>query len=210
MIIELAFPTIGNSLPADHGYPLYASLSRLLPSLHSEADGFAIGPILGQYAGDGKLVLTAKRACLRLRLNASDVGNVIALAGKRIVIAGHALRLGVPTVHALAPAPALMARLVTIKGFEEPESFLAAARRQLDELHIAAEVSIPVVLSGPHAGEPRRRILRIKDKRVVGFTVHVTGLNDDDSLKLQATGIGGRRKMGCGFFVPLPTEEDAR
>jgi CRISPR-associated protein Cas6 len=49
----------------------------------------------------------------------------------------------------------------------------------------------------------RRRIVTIHDKSVVGFSVAVHDLNDEDSLKLQASGIGGRRAMGCGIFNPI-------
>ena len=32
--------------------------------------------------------------------------------------------------------------------------------------------------------------------------VNIRDLNEEDSLKLQEVGIGGRRRMGCGIFVP--------
>jgi len=31
----------------------------------------------------------------------------------------------------------------------------------------------------------------------------VQGLDADESLKLQEHGIGGRRRFGCGIFVPV-------
>lgn len=45
--------------------------------------------------------------------------------------------------------------------------------------------------------------MRIKDKMVVGFQVEVTQLTGEESITLQEQGIGGRRRMGCGIFVPL-------
>jgi CRISPR-associated protein Cas6 len=42
---------------------------------------------------------------------------------------------------------------------------------------------------------------------VVGFGVEVTGLSDEDSIKLQICGLGGKRKMGCGIFVPQAAYE---
>lgn len=57
--------------------------------------------------------------------------------------------------------------------------------------------------AGPHAGKPHRRLLRIKDRRMVGYAVQVTGLTAEESIKLQEHGLGGRQKMGCGFFVPM-------
>jgi CRISPR-associated protein Cas6 len=92
----------------------------------------------------------------------------------------------------LRPAANLYSRLVTIKGFMDPAAFLAAAKRQLREMDVTADVSI---------GE--RRTLRVKDKQVVGFEVTALGLDAEDSVRLQEAGIGGRRHMGCGIFVPL-------
>lgn len=201
-MIDLAFPLLGPSLPTDHGYELYGALSRLLPALH---DGLAcrVGPVRGTYAGGGLLHLDQRHSRLRLRLAPEGIVQVLALAGRAIEVTGHHLRIGVPQVSALVPATALAARLVTIKGFTEPAGFLAAARRQLDALGVAGTAGIPLVETGTHEGKPRRRVLRIKDKKVVGFPLRVTGLTADESIRLQESGLGGRSKMGCGFFLPV-------
>ncbi len=105
---------------------------------------------------------------------------------------GHRLRIGVPETRALRPAATLYARLVTIKGFMDPEAFLGAAGRQLQGMDVTADLDV---------GE--RRTLRVKDKQVVGFEVTALGLHAEDSVRLQEIGIGGRRRMGCGVFVPM-------
>jgi CRISPR-associated protein Cas6 len=73
----------------------------------------------------------------------------------------------------------------------------------LDALGVAGEAGIPLVDAGPHEGKPRRRVLRIKEKKVVGFPLRVTGLTAEESITLQEQGVGGRSKMGCGFFLPV-------
>jgi CRISPR-associated protein Cas6 len=196
------FPVIGNELPADHSYPLYSAVAGILPALHNGELGPAIASITGQFLGNGLFALN-DHSYLRIRLPSEQISAVLPLAGKALVIAGHRVRLGVPRVIALTPAPALIARLVTIKGFTEPGPFVEAARRQLDELKIAGGPGIPLITAGPRAGQPRRRILRIKDKRVVGFALQVTALTAEESITLQEHGLGGRRRMGCGFFLPL-------
>jgi CRISPR-associated protein Cas6 len=202
-IVELQFPVLGTSIAADHGYALYSALSHHLAALHADGNGLVIGPINGQYAGNNQFALDVRRSRLRFRLPDDRIASLLPLAGKALDVGGHRIRLGVPTVQALTPAPALIARLVTIKGFTDPNGFFEAARRQFDALEIKGESGIPLTASGEHAGEPRRRILRIKDKKVVGFALQVTELTADESLRLQEHGIGGRRKMGCGFFVPV-------
>jgi CRISPR-associated protein Cas6 len=49
----------------------------------------------------------------------------------------------------------------------------------------------------------KRRTLRIREKEVVGHEVVIEGLTSEESLSVQERGLGGRRHMGCGIFVPL-------
>ena len=205
-MVDLHFPIVGETLSSDHGYDLYAALARLVPTLHDDTCKVRVGPIRGNYEGNDLLRLDTRFSRLRLRLPAEQIPLFLPLAGKGIEVNGHRLRLGVPQVRGLVPAPNLVARLVTIKGFTEPGPFLDAARRQLDALRVSNQAAIPQVLEGPRAGQPRRRILRIKDKRVVGFPVIVSELTGEESLRLQESGLGGRGKMGCGFFGALKEE----
>ncbi len=212
-MVDLEFPVLGSTLPTDYAYALYASLSHPLKELHAENNGIQIGPVFGRQLGDGQLQLDPRCSRLRLRLPAESIPMVLPLAGKSLDIGGHKVRLGVPQVRALVPAPSLIARLVTIKKSNrhdedgtkscmEPTAFLEAVRRQLDKLGIRGEAAIPLRQKGPRAREPRRLVLRVHGKRVVGFAVQVTGLTAEESIKLQEVGLGGKRKMGCGFFVP--------
>lgn len=201
-VIELSFPALGGEIPLDHGYALYGALSRVLPELHGEGFDAAVAPVHGQAAGDGRLRLDG-RSRLRLRLPAERIAAVLPLAGKALELDGCRLRLGVPQVSALEPAASLQAWTVTIKNAVEPEAFLAAVRADLAEMGVRGEPGLPPVEAGPHAGKPRRRAVRIKDNLIVGFAVIVQGLSADESILLQERGLGGRRKMGCGWFAPL-------
>ena len=162
-----------------------------------------VSPVLGQYVGNKTLRLEPRRSRLRLRLAAEDIARVLPLSGKALEVDGHKIRVGVPQVMALEPTPTLVARVVLVKGFKEPELFLAAIRRQLGALGISAEASIPLVREGPHKGEPRRHIVTVKDQRLVGFTVALIGLQPEQSIAVQERGLGGKQRMGCGFFVPV-------
>ena len=135
------------------------------------------------------------------------VREVLPLAGKRLELDGHHLRLGVPSAMALYPSRRLFARFVTLKHNVEPEPFLAKVREKLVELEIAGEPSIPLRLAGDHAGEQCRRVMRVHDATIVGFALLVDGLSDADSLKLQTLGLGVKTRMGAGFFVPVKGED---
>lgn len=189
--VDLAFRLTGSKVPVDHGYALYSAISRIVPEIH-EAKNIGVHPIRGTYSGNGKLSLWGSSRLI-LRMESEQIGQVLKLAGVELEIDSQTLRVGgVPEVRTLRPGAALYSRLVTIKGFMEPADFLEAAKRQLKKIGVQSELRV---------GE--RRTLRIKDKRVVGFEVAALGLDAEDSLRLQENGLGGRRHMGCGVFVPL-------
>jgi CRISPR-associated endonuclease/helicase Cas3 len=187
----------GTHLPADHGYLLYAAITRTVPALHS-ASWLGIELISGIPWDKGMIALSTYGASLHLRLPVPHFAEVLSLAGKRLEIAGHTIRLGPPMARPLSPAASLYARIVTIKKFTEPVPFLEAAQRQLAALGIHATLELP------HDERTRyRRIISIHGKKVVGFSLVAHGLSDNDSLTLQSLGLGGRRAMGCGFFNPI-------
>ncbi|MBI3300467.1 MAG: type I-MYXAN CRISPR-associated protein Cas6/Cmx6, partial [Deltaproteobacteria bacterium] len=130
--IDLAFRLNGTMVPVDHGYALYSALSQLVPELHN-AKEISVQPIRGVYGGDGALHL-AVFSRLILRLPDDQIRPYLKLAGKKLEVDGHSLRVGVPEVRALRPAASLRARLVTIKGFLDEGPFLEAAKRQLQSL----------------------------------------------------------------------------
>jgi CRISPR-associated protein Cas6 len=192
------FPVQGRQLPADHGYALYSAITRQLPVLHG-ASWLGIELLSGVPWRQGIIVLPTRGASLRLRIPADHYGHVLPLAGRRLDLAGNYIRLGIPSARPLTPASSLYARHVTIKKFADAEPFLDAVRRQLDALGINATLDLPL----DEQGRFRRRILTIRDNAIVGFSLVAHNLSDDDSIKLQTHGIGGRRAMGCGHFNPI-------
>src|SRR5687767_2504244 len=115
-MIDLHYTVQGTALHADHGYALYAALSRLVPELHAPTCNIRIGPIRGTYVGQGMLQLDSRFSRLRLRLPTDAIPLALPLAGKAVVLGDHRIRLGVPQIRALIPAPNLVARLVVIKA----------------------------------------------------------------------------------------------
>jgi CRISPR-associated protein Cas6 len=195
--MAISFPIQGKQLPADHGYSLYAAITKYVLSLHGVA-WLGIELISGVPWDKGVIALPVRNANLRLRIPADKLPQVLPLAGAHLEVDGYALRLGIPTVRPIVPASALYARIVTIKKFTEPEPFLAAAHRQL------AQLGITGILALPHDGRTRsRRIITIHGHKVVGFSLAAHNLSDEDSIKLQSVGLGGRRAMGCGIFNPI-------
>ena len=202
--IVVHFPLQGRRLPADHGYALHAAITRHLPALH-QADWLGVEMISGVPWQAGLIVLPTRGAHLRLRLPTAHFAQVLPLAGQRLDIDGHQLRLGIPTARALMPAHSLYARVVTIKHHTDAEPFLDAARLKLAALDITADLELPL----DEQGRVRRRIITIKGQHIVGFSLAAHHLTDDDSLRLQTHGLGGRRAMGGGIFNPIASAHRA-
>ena len=195
--IDLAFALVGAApLPCDHGFSLFAAVSRVLPAAH-EVNDLAIHPIRGRIIGDRRMQL-CEWSKLTIRASAERIADLLPLAGKSLRLDGAALRIGVPEVRILIPSTAVRSRLVVIKvahaGAADltAETFIAAARRQMDELGIGTAAVFNV---------GKRRSLRLKQREIVGYELLVEGLTAVESIVLQERGLGGKRHMGCGVFV---------
>lgn len=208
-VIDLSFNITGQQIPSDHGYSLYSSISRVLPHLHGCGE-IGIHPISGIPVGNRLISLTPKSR-LVFRVDDEKIREILPIAGKTLDLDGYKITVGVSSTTLLIPYPRLYSRMVIIKGFMEPEPFLEAAARQLTELAIkgkAALVPQPEIAeanrdreSGSHSPFLRRTI-SIHGKQVVGFALTVSELSAEESLTLQEKGVGGRRRFGCGIFIP--------
>lgn len=189
MIIDLQFHLSGQTIPVDHGYTLFSAVSRCLPEFH-QAQNVRLALIRGRYIGDGLLQLLPGSRVI-FRLSSDKAALYINLAGKNFDLDGHKIRVGVPSSQGLVPATALYAHLVTTKNGLDQERFEAEIRRQLDAQGCQGRMTIG-----------KRRTFSIHAKKVVGYSLLVSELTAEESFILQEQGLGGRRKMGCGFFQP--------
>ncbi len=212
VVVDVQFPVCGNFIPVDHGYLLFSALAHLIPELHGD-NGVAVHPINGPLAGN-RCRLVTDQSRLTIRLPSERIREILPLAGKALSIGGHKVQVGVPYTRALVPSASLYSSLVVIKGFMEPAQFLEAVQRQLEALevkgvsHLVEQTHIEETnrdeTTGSHSPVLRRTI-RIRDKEIVGFALGVEQLNAEESILVQEKGLGGRRRFGCGVFVPART-----
>ncbi|WP_141593724.1 type I-MYXAN CRISPR-associated protein Cas6/Cmx6 [Myxococcus sp. AB056] len=186
--IDLLFPVQGGPVPLDHAYLLFSALSRHIPALHERTD---MGVFSLRGVSNTRELLYLGRGTLRLRCPIEAVATLLPLVSAPLEVAGRRLSLGAPSLHALEPVPALSARLVTFKHAMDESSFIVAVTRALEALGVQATLKVG-----------RRRIVRIAGKKVVGFALELHGLSAEHSLRVQEQGLGGRRHMGCGLFLP--------
>jgi len=194
--VDLSFPVLGKLLQVDHGYALYGAISRVLPVIHEDRE-IGLKLVRGRYVGNGLLDISpASELVLRLPIN--KVGQYLGLAGKKLEVLGNDLRVGVPHPRALIPAAALYSPLVTTRNCQDQERFEAEVRSQMVRLELKGRLTIG-----------KRRTFQVHGKQVVGYGVLVSELTAAESIRLQEQGLGGRRKMGCGFFEVVKSEPES-
>ncbi|RCJ38152.1 type I-MYXAN CRISPR-associated protein Cas6/Cmx6 [Nostoc punctiforme NIES-2108] len=189
------------------GHLTYGALSRICPPLH-ELNNIGIHPIAGIPTRNNLLELTAQSR-LKIRIYHQQIPLIYPyLAGQAFHIGQNFYQLDIPDYQPLISSESVYSRLVVIKGFQDSTSFIEAVQRQLDNLGIQGKIE----LLTRQDGTPQRRQLTInkegKQFKVRGFGVKISELNPEDSLTLQEQGIGGKRKMMCGIFVPATRSKE--
>jgi CRISPR-associated protein Cas6 len=188
-VVDVVFSLAGDSLPRDHAQPLATALSRHLPWLAEEAEAGVHR--INVVAGNGAQALLSHRTRLTIRVRRERAQAVAVLAGCALDVTGFVVRLGEPVQRELLAHGTLYAQMVTNAGDDELR-FLEDVQRELDGLGVRGRV-----VCG------RRRVLRDDSgAERAGYSVMVTGLSVDDSLRVQQHGLGTHRHLGCGVFVP--------
>ena len=185
--VDVVFALAGDGVPEDYPFALLREVARHLPWLESDPEA-GIHPLRGARTDYGVLLLP-HRARLVLRVRAARAEDALALAGRALALDARTLRVGAGRVRALEPYGALYAHLVAGDALDEGD-FLEGVAARLAGLGAACKS-----VCG------RRRRLRAGDREISGFGLMLHELAADQSLRVQRSGLGGERGLGCGVFV---------
>lgn len=206
--VDMVFPVNGKALPWDHSYALFGALSRVQPLVHEGRLGMGIFPINGLGTGNRMIALT-EHSKLRLRVPAVMLADLMCFMGTTLEMDGYRVRLGNPQMEPIKATPRLFSPWVTLKGAEDPETFMERATEETERLGIAASFGLvtPKNRDSKDGGKGSRvdyvrRTRSVKGHSIVGFAVLAQEMTAEDSTKLQALGLGGRRHFGGGLFRP--------
>lgn len=214
--LEIQFELRGKTLPADHGYALYSAVKKLLQETEDESlpkdlpseVRLCSVPGLPDRAG---MIYLNRGSRFRVRCPSEQMQLWYRFLQNQVFdIRGHLIRLVQPRITLPEASDRLASRLVTFKldaidHADVPRYFLGSCQKGLERLEIKGQVFIPSDATGDLA----RRTIQVKDKKILGYGVVVEGLSQEDSLKLQWHGLGGRQHFGCGWFYPVKEEFNA-
>ncbi len=186
-MVDVAFSLRGGTIPADHGWQLFGLLAERLDWLAAEPDA-GVHPIRGARAVAGEIHLGA-RARLMLRLPRARAQQSFELEGSRFDL-GAGIEVGSARLRPLFPHVTLYSQFVTTGTSDE-----ARFQREVD-----AELQVAGIACKVICGKARRA--QTRDAEIVGFSLMLHELSPEQSLGMQATGLGAARKLGCGLFVP--------
>lgn len=198
-VADAVFAISCRSLPVDHAYALSRAIQAALPWFADEPHA-GLHVIHGADSGNGwmrpedphALLHLSQRTKLALRLPKHRLGDVEALLGRTLDVAGHALRVDKLTLRPLSRITTLFSRHVVIVAGDDESGFLKAAIEQLGTLGIKPTKMLcgkQTSVETP-AGTLLTRSLMLADLEV------------DESVLLQQRGLGPERKLGCGLFIP--------
>lgn len=211
--LEIQFSLRGKTLPADHGYALYSAIKKLLREAEDTSlpedlpSEVRLCSIPGIPDRDGMIYLN-RNSRFRLRCPSEQMQLWYRFLQNQVLdIRGHLVRFVQPRITLPEANDVLTSRMVTFKleaidHLDVPRYFLESCQKGLDRIGVKGQAFIPSDVDGDLA----RRSLQVKDKQIVGYSVVVEGLSQEDSLTLQWYGLGGRQHFGCGWFYPLQEE----
>lgn len=194
-VLEVRFPVQGSVLFEDHGYCLYSALKQYAPDLTQA--GWQVAPIRGKR--EGRLITIHRSAELLIRAPGPQLGRVLGLAGKGLRVGDWHIGLGDPVVRELEPSSHLEARCVLYRsGATAPQGKKGTDWATTLGLELGRLLTCP---QNPRVTIGARRLLHVKGNPYWGYGLEVHNLTDQDSLTLQAHGLGGKLTMGAGVMV---------
>jgi CRISPR-associated protein Cas6 len=216
-IVDVAFDIACRCLPVDHAWALAEAVNTVLPWI-AQDPAAGIHPLHVADSGNGwmrpeapgDLLYPSRRTKLLLRLPRTRVPDAERLCGKTLDVAGHKLTVANASVRSLSALTTIFSRYVVLEEageaasttslsrgprldpIGEEQAFLAEAHKRLAAIGVRPKKMLCGIERqiGTPEGKIRTRSLMLADLTVA------------ESVRLQQEGLGPRRTLGCGLFVP--------
>lgn len=191
---DLQFVLHGETVPHDYADLLWQAVHAELPWLGEEAPA-GLHPLYGLSPGDAVWYLS-RRSRLTLRLPHGRLADAHALDGRELLIGGHRVRIAIAGERALAHARVIYSPFVTF-GLGADGAAMGE-----DDFLTHCQQALAALGMTPHLVCGKAQRAATATGLLNGFSLLVTGLEQEDNLRLQRLGLGCERKRGCGIFMP--------
>ncbi len=200
-VVDILFTIDCKRLPVDHAHALSSALMQALPWFREEADaGVHTIHVAGSQNGwerplhgSESQLIVSRRTKLTIRMRHERLDDLIqGLRGRTLDIAGCPLIVGEAKLRPLSKETTLLARYVVCQDGEDEETFLRRMALELHHLNVGVRKALcgkTTTLTIPGGGLQTRSLL-------------LADLSPAESIRLQVTGLGPHRHMGCGLFIP--------
>lgn len=209
-IIELNFRVEGNSLlPYDNGYLLFSSMCRIMPDLHA-MENTLISRINGDTIKKTKQIEITKNSNFSIRLPKRYCNIFLNnFFEKKLTILKSEILLREVILNNITGKKSLYSDLVLL--INKDENNTKTVPNPFDYLNKIFQIlkneninGIPELLKQRkeklNNNYYRMRTCRIHKHNLVGYSLKINNLNENDSILLQKKGLGSGKKCGCGFF----------
>jgi len=198
-VVDALFSIRCSTLPVDHAWALAEAIREILPWFPDEPrsglhiiHGADSGNGWERPQGAGDLLYLSRRTRLELRLPQARVEDAATLSGRRLIIHGHEMEIGRHKTRRLAMTNILYSRYLVSEPEWSEDDFIEHTVTALRDLRLRFKK----VLSG------KTFQLATPEGPVQTRSLMVADLPYKDAVILQQQGIGPRRNMGCGLFIP--------
>ncbi len=198
-VVDVSFAIRCRTLPVDHAWALSQAVAAVLPWLMEDART-GVHTIHVADSGNGwmrpqgpdALLYPSRRTRLALRVPRARMDDARALTGTTLDVAGHRLQVEHGEVRRLSDITTIFARYVVAEDEHDEGAFLGAVHAQLQRLGIKPGKMLCGI---EHRIYTPSRVVRTRSLMLADLTV-------EESVRLQQTGLGPLRHLGCGLFLP--------
>jgi CRISPR-associated protein Cas6 len=197
-VFDLVFAVRGQRLDIDHAFALAEALRAHLDAATCARIGVHGVHLAGSGNGwnrpehsDADIPLS-RRARLAIRVHRDDYDAVAAICDQTLQLGSQRLQLGACSTRKLSSLGNLHARAVCCDRQQSEPEFLAQTAAALQRLGI----DVARMICG-RSGE-----IRTGEGSLFTRALLVADLKPAESVRLQQQGLGDKRMLGCGLFVP--------
>jgi len=198
-VTDISFQIQCRALPVDHAWALSEAVQQLLPWIMTEA-GAGVHTIHVAESGNGwmrpegaaDLLYLSRRTRLQVRVPRHRVDDARKLIGQTLNVAGQALTIESATLKPLSAFTTVFSRYVVTDAQRDENAFLANMVEELGRLDIRPMKMLCGI----------EKTLATPDRLIHTRSLMIADLTPAESLRLQQSGLGPLRYLGCGLFLP--------